>query len=162
MEVMPKWMKLDPQHIYAELLDAKVKPYGMDRKGELRDAYIRVLEPVVTGFIQKPTVSVADKQNVFHPRGAEVYIRNEPNPGALRPLVRLDVDPELCKPAIVPGNQVYGLRLGRRAPEAENAYHEQKDVSMCLRIIDLEDSEAVFERIGIAIHDYVLDPMATI
>ena len=158
-EIRPEWLKLDPQHIYAELLDAKVKPYGVDRQGELRDAYIRLLGPLITGFIQKPSARVADRKGVLHPREAQVYIRDASNPRSLCPVVRLDVNPELCKPAIVPGNQVHCLCLGRNALEAGDPYYQ--DVSICLRVIDSDDGEPVFERIGIATHDNVLGPIVT-
>ncbi|CAH0057394.1 unnamed protein product [Clonostachys solani] len=146
------WIDLDPSHTYAKLLEAKVKSFGLDPNGELRDAFIRVQGPMAAGFIQKPTLSIPDKNNVLHPRGAEVYIRGEPY--RLPPLVRLDVNPELCEPKLSPGAQVYCLRLGR----AVSSGSREHDISLCLRVVDEEDGEPIFERIGLAHHDHVLDP----
>jgi hypothetical protein len=165
--VNPKWMKLDPRQIYARLVDVKVKLYGVDEKGELRDAYIRILAPMVQGFIHKPNIFIY-KDKVPYPRDAEVDIEDEPYPKRLRPLVRLDINPELRNPPIVPGDQVFCLRLGRvlrekRGPLAfEDDDQEDNDVSICLRVVDAENGEAIFERIGIATHNHVLGPMVDI
>ncbi|KAF9891128.1 hypothetical protein FE257_005064 [Aspergillus nanangensis] len=156
-EILPRWMYLNPDHIYAKLVEVKLKPFGVDGKGELRDAYITVSGPVIRGVIGAPTVQVTDRQNVLHPRGAEVWIRGEPNPrSGLRPLVRLDLNPKLCKPPIVSGEAVYCLRLGRGGFD-QDAKSEERDISLCLRVVDMENGQPVFERIGLVAHDYVLE-----
>jgi hypothetical protein len=157
---MPKWTKLDPQHIYAKLLNVKVTPFGVNPKGELRDAYIRALGRMVRGSIEIP---VGHKPSL-RPDVAEgpVYFRREAN-YEINPdgMVWLDVTPELCKPVIFQRDQVSCLHLGKGASQADNYLVWNADVSMCLRVIGREDGEAVFERIGIGIHYDGLDPMET-
>ncbi len=51
-------MKVDPRQIYARLVEVRVKPYGVDEKGELRDTYILILAPMVQGFIHKPDIFI--------------------------------------------------------------------------------------------------------
>jgi hypothetical protein len=163
LEIMPDWpgwLRLDPQHIYAELEETKVKPFYADRRGELRDAYIRLRGPLVAGIIGNVTVQGGDRQNVLHPRGAPIYIRGDTEPGGLPPLVLLDVNPKLCKPEITPGSQVFCLRLGRSASAGRGQHSEEpRDIALCLRIADSEDGEPIFERIGILSHYRVLDPL---
>jgi hypothetical protein len=163
LEIMPDWpawLQLDAQHIYAELEEAKVKPFYGDRRGELRDAYIRLRGPLVAGIIGNVTVQVCDRRNVLQPRGAPIYIRGDTGPGGRPPLVRLDVNPKLCKPEITPGSQVFCLRLGRSASAGRGQHSEEpRDIALCLRIADSEDGEPIFERIGILSHYRVLDPL---
>lgn len=147
------WIDLDPEHTYAKLLEAKVKPFGLDPNGELRDAHIRVRGPMVPGLIQKATISKPDGDGVLQPWAAPVVIRGEPC--RLHPLVRLDVNPELCEPKILPGSRVYCLRLGKAVQQGREVKY---DISLCLRVVDDENGEFIFERIGLVHHDYILDP----
>jgi hypothetical protein len=53
----PDWIQLDPLHVYAKLENTQVKLVGSDPHGEVRDAYIRILRPMVLDFLQKLTIS---------------------------------------------------------------------------------------------------------
>jgi hypothetical protein len=154
----PVWIQLDPLHIYARLEHASVKLAGTHALGEVRDAHIRILGPMEQGFINKPTVSKAGASGGLHPIGAVVYIPDEPNPGGMWPLVRLDVDFDRHTPAFKDGEPVYCLRLGRVAPDGDAVYRKTRDVSLCLRKLRMEGGEMVFERIGVVTHSHIWTP----
>ena len=147
----PNWSRLDPQFLHAELIDAHTKLLGVDKTGQITGGCIVLRAPVQTGSLVWRPYSRESRLGT-----ASMCIESQKAPEELY----LDLPPDAFEPALVSGDLLHCLRLGRLHADQALGGKDKKELSLCLRKL-LNHQEDAFERVGLVYHTSTLDDTLT-
>jgi hypothetical protein len=142
---VPNWARLEEAGLFAELIDVHADLLGVDPKGQIKDAHIRLRAPVKIG-----TLSHADRGRTgSFEMDLAIHLPDECDGVRRRdwPELYLDLPVRGFVPELKVGDRLICLRMGRLVRNQPVVYAHQKEVSLCLR-----KTGDKCERIGIVFH----------